>query len=140
MTSDKTSVGFLMQCEVILLRMHNMLQKKIHKYTTRVLPFYTPCIFLKSLCILQRYFMNTIFLKKRLFLFVLWICVWSGGAVDWWMPDETDFDTFGRIFFTKNVMANSRKNSDIFCHSVCWIIAKIHYPIPFFVHYVIIPG
>ena len=107
---------------------------------TRVLPFYTPCIFLKSLCILQRYFMNTIFLKKRLFLFVLWICVWSGGAVDWWMPDETDFDTFGRIFFTKNVMANSRKNSDIFCHSVCWIIAKIHYPIPFFVHYVIIPG
>ena len=80
------------------------------------------------------------FPEKETFLFVLWIFVWSGGAVDWWMPDETDFDTFGRIFFTKNVMANSRKNSDIFCHSVCWIIAKIHYPIPFFVHYVIIPG
>ena len=152
MTSDKTSVGLFMQCEVILLRnemkgalaLVHLLQYSLYTHfenffraflsfsfplscsnslhppfkisvqndklfdfsnctheLTRVLPFYTPCIFLKSLCILQRYFMNTIFLKKRLFLFVLWICVWSGGAVDWWMPDETDFDTFGRIFSQK---------------------------------------
>ena len=87
---------------------------------TRVLPFYTPCIFLKSLCILQRYFTNTIFLKKRLFyLCYEFLCGREGLLTDgcqmkqilthlaeyfsqkmWW-PIPAKIQTFSVILFAE---------------------------------------